>query len=441
MTTPLQPSLPYPNSSLSYWHRTTRAFPLLNQNDTKSVPASSPYAIIGAGLTGALSAFELVESGIAGTDILILEAREAVSGSTGRNAGHCRPDAFRNFSDHATHHGPEQALKIAETEDRVFTLMKNFVNKHQVPCEFTLKQTYDVCFTSETAEDEAKNIGEYVAAGGKMDGIQVYEGDEARQKTGFDDAVAAYGWTAASLHPVKLTQWILSFAAERGVRLWTHCPVTTISQGYQGDWILHTPRGKITSQKIVHCTNAHAGVLLPQLSVRQLTPIRGQVQSLVPSRTHSGGRVIKSTMALRTSLRNFYALLQTSGDGMIIFGVARSTGLTFDESGYDDEIVKEAIDKFGALFPLVKNAESLQGEGFDHAWTGLLAFTPDRVPYVGPIPELPGQYICAGFNGHGMANIFACVPGVVKLMQGAAWEDTNLPECYRYSEERLKAED
>jgi glycine/D-amino acid oxidase-like deaminating enzyme len=27
--------------------------------------------------------------------------------------------------------------------------------------------------------------------------------------------------------------------------------------------------------------------------------------------------------------------------------------------------------------------------------------TTDSVPFVGAIDSLPGQYICAGFNGHG----------------------------------------
>ena len=73
----------------------------------------------------------------------------------------------------------------------------------------------------------------------------------------------------------------------------------------------------------------------------------------------------------------------------------------------------------------------------DSAWTGLIATTPDKVPYIGSIDELPGQYICAGFNGHGMANIFTCVPGVIGLMMGGSWEDTGLLECYRYRKERL----
>ena len=84
-------SLPFTSPCLSYWHRTTRAWPHLDENHAQPVPSQVKYCIIGSGLSGALTAWELVESGVEGSDILILEAREAVSGASGRNAGHVRP--------------------------------------------------------------------------------------------------------------------------------------------------------------------------------------------------------------------------------------------------------------------------------------------------------------------------------------------------------------
>lgn len=82
---------PIPKPCLSYWQRTTRAFPLLNINSEAKVPETSKYVIIGSGLSGGLTAFELIEGGVKGSDIVILEAREAAGGASSRNAGHVRP--------------------------------------------------------------------------------------------------------------------------------------------------------------------------------------------------------------------------------------------------------------------------------------------------------------------------------------------------------------
>ena len=433
----LQTSLPYPDSCLSYWHRTTRSFPYLNHNKTNAVPGSAQYVVIGSGISGALTAFKLLEAGINPEEVLILEAREAVSGSSGRNAGHVRPDAFRGFSGYAAAHGVEQALKIVDNENAVADLVANFVHEHNIPCDFSLKPTFDVNITQEMVDDEETNIKEFVAAGGSLDGLKSYKGDEAKKRTGVPTALTAWEWPAASIHPAKLTQWMLASVVERGCKFWTHCPVTAITRGEDGKWNVHSPRGIILAQKIVHCTNAYAGVLLPQLDASLLTPIRIQVHSIVPNAAFSGSQVLKSTMALRYGAMRFYALIQMPNDGMIIFGVAKATGITFDESSYESEIIDEAMQMFGDLFPSAKEPKAKHGEGLEHAWTGLIAMTHDKVPYVGPIDDLPGQYICAGFNGHGMAGIFKCAPGVVTLMLGGTWEDTKLPECFHYSHERL----
>lgn len=84
-------SVPNDTPCLSFWQRTTRGFRLLNSNQDTPVPEDSKYVIVGSGISGALTAFELIEGGVKGEEIIILEAREAASGASSRNAGHVRP--------------------------------------------------------------------------------------------------------------------------------------------------------------------------------------------------------------------------------------------------------------------------------------------------------------------------------------------------------------
>lgn len=92
MSTMSSQSLPNPAPCLSYWQRTTRAFPHLHENaNTTTLPCSSKYIIIGSGIAGGLTALELLEAGVSGEEVIILEAREAASGASSRNAGHVRP--------------------------------------------------------------------------------------------------------------------------------------------------------------------------------------------------------------------------------------------------------------------------------------------------------------------------------------------------------------
>lgn len=441
-------SLPVPDPCLSYWHRTTRAFQHLNENSDTVVPSSTKHLIIGSGLSGSLTAWSLLESGTPGRDITILEAREAVSGASGRNAGHVRPDAFRGYSAYAKVHGNEQAKKIVENEKLVFERLDAFVKEHQVPCDFESTTTFDVCLTEEFAEYERESLEAYKAAGGEVSHVTFWRGDEARKRTKVNEAVAAYGWPAGSSHPAKLTQWLLCSAIAKGIGLWTHCPVTSIARNYTSPhrWTAHTSRGTILVENIIHCTNAYTSALLPQLSTF-ITPNRAQAHSFIPGPTLSGSNALTKTMSLRYSLKHFFSLIQRAGDGTVIFGVSRGNPewsqettdsiVSFDDTIYNDEVAATSARAFSSLFQEKGSKTIRHGEGADHYWSGIIAMTPDSVPLVGPIDGCEGQYICAGFNGHGMARIWTCAPGLVKLMKGGSWEETGLPECFQYSDERI----
>lgn len=85
------PGLPVPDKCLSFWQRTTRQFLLLNEGTTANLPPSADAIIIGSGISGALTAYELLSSPNGPKTVVMLEAREACSGASGSNEGHCRP--------------------------------------------------------------------------------------------------------------------------------------------------------------------------------------------------------------------------------------------------------------------------------------------------------------------------------------------------------------
>ncbi|KAB8237127.1 NAD(P)/FAD-dependent oxidoreductase [Aspergillus alliaceus] len=441
-------SLPNKTPCLSFWQRNTRAFPLLHANRNTPVPTRSKYVVIGSGISGGLTAFELIEAGAKGEDIIILEAREAASGASSRNAGHVRPDAFRGFSAYAKVHGEEQALEIIANERVVLQKVDQFAKKHGVQCDFNLTTTFDVCMTPEFASYEAESLEAYKKAGGDVSHIKVYEGQEAQKKTNVKGAITAYEWPAGSSHPAKLAHFLLQSVVLRGGRLFTFCPATEINcnESESEFWDVHTPRGVVTAAKVVHCTNAHAALLLPHLEP-YIQPNRAQAHSLIPTPSFSGVNILQKTFSLRYSLHHFYSLIQRQSDGTLVLGVSRSnptlsdatrTGIySTDDTSYNDEIVQDALRSFNKIFPEFDSEHAMHGEGLDHAWTGIIAMTTDSVPFVGAIESLPGQYICAGFNGHGMARIFTCAPGVAKLILGSSWSSTGLPECFKFSEERL----
>ncbi|KAL4967000.1 NAD(P)/FAD-dependent oxidoreductase [Aspergillus stella-maris] len=447
---------PVENPCISFWQQTARAFPHLQSNKDTPLHSTSPYIVIGSGIAGGLLTYELIQAGIPGEDIIILEAREAASGASSRNAGHVRPDAFRGFETYAKHHGKEQALKILANERLVLEKVDQFVREHNVPCDFHYTTTFDCCMTAEFAEHEKRNFEAFRAAGGDVSHVEFYQGEEAARKTGIASVLEAYEWPAGSSHPAKLAQWLLNSVIEKGVRLYTFCPVTQVtpssseesdndSQGTQL-WDVHTPRGLITTPKVIYCTNAFTGYLLPQLAPH-IVPHRGQAHALIPVPGLTGPNLLKSTYSLRYALSHFYSIIQRQSDGTIVLGVSlpnptlpsdvRLGVRTIDDTSPDEAVKDDALSYFKRFFPELDFDKSAHGEGLSHFWSGIVGLTSDEVPFLGPVEGKKGQFVCAGFNGHGMARIFTCAPGVAKLIAGKSWAETDLPECFLFSEERM----
>lgn len=326
----------------------------------------------------------------------------------------CWVDAFRGFTAYSQVHGKEQALQILTNERLVLQKVAEFVAKYNVPCDFHRTTTFDVCMTSEFAEYEAASFNAYRDAGGDVSHITYHAGKEAQEKTRVPGAVAAYEWPAASSHPAKLAQFLLQTVISRGVRLMNFCPATEIKQNATPEfgllWDVHTPSGIVSAEKIIHCTNAHAALLLPDLNPF-ITPNRAQAHSIIPTPAFAGQSILRNTFSLRYSLRHFYSLIQRQEDGTLILGVSRSnptlsketvaSQLSTDDTKYNAEIVQDALRSFAEIFPDYHPESVMHGEGLDHAWTGIIAMTTDSVPFVGEIESLPGQFVCAGFNGHG----------------------------------------
>lgn len=484
----MEPSLPVPSSTLSIWHRTTRSFPLLHANRTADVPASAKYLIIGSGISGALTAWNLVEGGANADEVLILEAREAVSGASGRNAGHIRPgkpgprrqeiifsvpphcviDSFRGFPGYAAIHGPEQAKKILANERVVLEKVHEFVEAHHIDSDFRYTNTFEVGLSAQYAKRLSDSYDALTAAGGDTSHIKFYEVEEAKARTRVPRALCAYEWRAASNHPAKLVQWVLDDFVTKGGKLWTHCPATKITvirrlDGSPHRWHVHTPRGTVATETVIHCTNAYAAYLIPELS-RFITPRRSQVHSFIPRLSLSGADTLSHTMSLGYGLEEFFSV-NSLRDGTILLGGTGTRNasdlpdglVTFDDTTYSERIARNSTREFTELSQEPETVPLRHGEGLDHAWTGIIGLTADRVPLVGPIEGLEGQWICAGFNGHGefldcmpstathcrvfnivgMAGIFTCAPGLVKLINGCSWEETGLPECFQFSMDRI----
>src|SRR5882757_4271879 len=79
--------LPRQNPTKSCWQNPPQL--IADHRTTPTPPSKTTYAIIRPGIAGTAIAYKLLQER-PNASIVILEARQASSGATGRNGGHCR---------------------------------------------------------------------------------------------------------------------------------------------------------------------------------------------------------------------------------------------------------------------------------------------------------------------------------------------------------------
>ncbi|KAH7025170.1 FAD dependent oxidoreductase [Microdochium trichocladiopsis] len=449
---------PVPNSTQPFWR--TELHELDNHRSTKDLPAEADIVIIGAGFSGAALAHYIHEDNASPPSVVILEAREACSGATGRNGGHVKPDVYFNVPKYIRKHGVKAAVEVANFEASQLRAVKELVEREKIDCEFTLTRACDVILHEAQAK-EAEEAHEQLVKSGVADlrDVQYTSRKHAERVSGVKGALCAWTYTAGHIWPYKLVMHLLQGVVSKGANLQTHTPVAAVSGEplSDGRWLVTTAdRGAIKAKKVLFATNGYTAGLAPQFKDR-IVPVRGICgRIIVPSGSPSSqepaqdGTVTQNTkqapfLPMTYGLRygpGLYDYLIPRNDGSIIVGGTKQTWWHEKEHWYnvvdDSTLIEPALKEFEGLMQRRYIGWEDTGACVDRIWTGIMGYTSDSMPYVGHMPGKPGQMVLAGFNGHGMPLILLSAKGLTKmLMEGTTFEETGIPSPFKATQERL----
>ncbi|OBT45011.1 hypothetical protein VE00_04092 [Pseudogymnoascus sp. WSF 3629] len=420
-TTPLA-SLPYPNPTKSYWQ--TPPHPISNHRTTPSLPPSTKYTIIGSGITGASIAHKLLLAEPSAS-IVLLEARQASSGATGRNGGHCRPGDYLEFRNNVDLIGVEEALRVEDLEENNVRAARESLDVFVDP------KQWEAALAALKAREEVgvPSLTEH----------KVWSEKQTREELLFPDGVGAISYLAYILSPYKLVCALLEMSIKKGMNLQTNTAALEVSQDPDSKlWTVRTDRGEIRAEKVILATNAYTAALYPPLA-DFIKPARGQMAAVRPGSKIEGNPALRRTAAIHTT--EGYPYFQSrgdgvSGDGDLIFGVGSWHGKVGIQRTFDDTTLHPEISDY-----LTNAATNLFGKetwgekgAVLQEWTGIMGTTTDHHPLVGEAPGQEGLWVCAGFNGHGMGLAFQSAEALVGLVTGREKEvDGWLPKCYKLS--------
>ncbi|KAJ7066123.1 FAD dependent oxidoreductase [Mycena amicta] len=446
-------SLPHVDPTHSFWTHTPGANPLASEGSAGDLTEDADVCIIGSGITGVSAAYHLANVVAEGTFPLpagksqlravVLEARDFCSGATGRNGGNLTPYEFQSFRKVQSRFGTTDALRYYAIEHYSATEMVRIARDAGWADAVDVVEGghMDVILTEARLAEVRSEVSAAEAAGKDVN-ITWLSREEMNSTYGtFNWGVRSPGY---NLWPLKFVNKLFlqanSTTSALDLRLHTHTPVTEVVP-VDSQWALTTPRGSINCSFVLHATNGYASHLLPHLTgPAGITPVRGQVIA-----TRAGVSLSQLTKVSWVGHSGYWFPRPAVADEhplVILGGRREDTEPPFEVDVTDDSVVDTTIGKslrefLPRLFPRFYET----GTEPEMEWTGIMGYTSLEVPFVGPVPandageELRGQYISAGYTGHGMPRAYGSAEAVVRWMAadvaGRAWTPPEwLPQAF-----------
>ena len=129
-------------------------------------------------------------------------------------------------------------------------------------------------------------------------------------------------------------------------------------------------------------------------------------------------------------------------DGSIIVGGASSVSRDFLDQWYDNvddgSLIDAAKDYYRDFMQQTFRGWQDTAASVDMIWTGIIGYSYDTRPHIGPVPERSGQFILAGFNGHGMPVIWLAAKELARIvLDDIPFEKTAIPRLFKTTQSRI----
>ena len=441
----IPPGLPHGRPTASFWQEP--ASRLATHRSTPDLPSDVSMIIIGSGITGASIAHKLL-SDQNFPSMLMLEARGACSGATGRNGGHTKPASYRAFTDNVATLGEEEAARIVRFEYDCMKAVHAFSRTHNIACDSWEGDTVDIIYDEDQWRKAQEAVNEMRRVLGPDDPAVRYcfwSASETEDKFLCRGAMGAVTYEAGSLSAYKFVSGVLELCLDKGLNLQTQTAATCVKKEGRF-WIVETVRGSIRAEKVILATNGYTAHLLPALQ-GVVVPLRGHVTAQRP-----GNRMPKRGLSTTYSFiyDDGYEYMitrpsdSTNAGDIIIGGGFTKTGSkglfefgTSDDSNCDPVIIKYLENCTADNYDGFWGDDDPKGRVYA-AWSGIMGYSADEFPLVGQVPDEEGLYIAVSFQGSGMVLSFSCAGALAKIV---ASRDENtppqFPKTFRLTKARL----
>ena len=466
---PLPLPLPAAATSTPYW-LTNLPTPLQNIRNYQTSPTLPTHVmdvvIIGSGMTGASVAYHLSanQTPTQNQNICVLDGRGLCSGATGRNGGFLHAHSFNQWWPLYEKYGVVTATKLCWMEKAGRQAIHDVSQTEHIECELDTDVKLAMLFP--TNQGMRDKLGWFhslrhtilsfcgiQALDTTKECAQVFNIPPPPSTTNSPDAAQDSPIQSAividqgcdTFWPAKFVLTICQRLIDRNVTVHTHTMVTKVTRtvhNQQALYVVSTDRGQdILTKNVVHATNGWVSGLLPDFE-HVIQPVLNTVVSASPSRSLLRDPQRRTGMDLQPG----YHYWHSRQDGTIVLGGFRNTrpdrgvGVWQDGAPAEKDVVaaEHLLHELGFFHESGGTDRGARGDSLtiDQAWTGIIGWSMDGLPFVGPWERRGGsqdgvggmagaegavaagkEYVCAGFSGHGMTQTWLAGKAVADMIE------------------------
>jgi sarcosine oxidase, subunit beta len=332
--------------------------------------------VLGAGIAGCALAYHLAERDIG--PVIVYDPRTPGAGATGRAAGIVTEQLWDRWDVEVTRASKQEYAELAHRSDPSAFTENGFARWTRNP---------DAAKALIAATERLQSWGVRVETIGP---------DELTRRVPsgrFNDVRGAV-WSPgdAVVTPSAIAEIYAESARSKGVEFWLGTPLESFRhQG--GAWAASSGGRSVRARRAVVAAGAWSKELLRRVGhPLPLAPYRTQAAVLRPTTSCVPDAPSVHDIDLDVYVRPESNGRIMAGDGTELMEVDPETF----RPGADETFVTHLAETFEERFPGWADAEMVR------AWAGVCTSTPDRRPFVGPIPSAEGLYAMTGFNGFGV---------------------------------------
>lgn len=359
-----------------YWDKTQPSeynFEKLSSNIKTDV------LIVGAGMSGSLSAYVLSLSGF---KVTVLEKNKIGYGSSAANTGMLQYSNDKKLSDFVEEIGEEKAVLFYKMCLEAMDNLSAIVGELEADPDYRLRDSINYASEEKDKAVLLKDF-EYLSKYGFP--AEFIEEKELKEKYAMDKSAALRTWHDAEVNPFKLIQELTKKNVEQGVKYYENTLVEI--DKIMGNRVLTVEGNSIDYNSIILATGYTKvyPIIKDKCTTNRTYAFSSSVIEEIPWRD--------KVMIWETQIPYLY--FRSTVDNRIVAGGLDEeiNEVEYDQKKIDDK-AKQIAKEIEAIFPHLNI-------NIEYSWSALFYGSKDGMPFIGRDPKNPNIYYLLGYEGNG----------------------------------------